>query len=106
VPRLWRSDHDGDSNPALPGWADVLAGGPPGLVHARFFASLFVSPLEAIEGGFLTIVSPDFRRHRTYVAGLKSLTSYRLLFCMYDSQSGRVCVSWIENPIPGFGCDR
>jgi hypothetical protein len=23
--------HDGDSNPALPGWADGLADGPPGL---------------------------------------------------------------------------
>jgi hypothetical protein len=23
VPRLWRSDHDGGFNPALPGWADV-----------------------------------------------------------------------------------
>jgi hypothetical protein len=45
VPRLRRSDHLRDWFPALPGWAEVLTTGPPGLASIAIFAVSFLSQL-------------------------------------------------------------
>jgi hypothetical protein len=29
----------------------------------------------------------------------------QVFFCVYDPQPGRLCMTWIKNPIPGFGSD-
>jgi hypothetical protein len=42
VPRLRRSDCLGDRFPALPGWAEVLTAGPPGLASIAIFAASFL----------------------------------------------------------------
>ena len=57
VPHLRRSDHLRDLSPALPGWAEVLTTGPPGLASIAIFAmSFFLNLLQARDnkGGVLT----------------------------------------------------